>query len=132
MEWGFDRRFALGALAISIVIALAGVAITILWAEAKAIGWLLLFLAAAIFSAWVSFEIFQWIDRRLVAIVLAVLSTVAVLGALFFIHLRYGRKVTPIAAEIKEHRAAGTTGATAAPTAGILSPSTTLNQMRKG
>jgi len=82
MEWGFDRRFALGGLAISIAIAIAGLGVTILWPDKKELGWALLWAAAVIFFAWVAFEIFQWRGLRWTAFLLSAITACVVFGGL--------------------------------------------------
>jgi hypothetical protein len=91
MEWGFDRRFAVGALAVSLFIAIAGIGITILWPDKKGIGWALLILAPAIFWVWTVFEILQWVDKPKSRVVISLLSACVIFGVLFFIYFRYGQ-----------------------------------------
>jgi hypothetical protein len=91
MEWGFDRRFAAGALAMSLVIALAGIGVPILWPEEKILGWTLLWVAAVIFVSWLVFETFQWCGLTLKMLSFSLLAGCLVFGSLTYLQLRSAR-----------------------------------------
>lgn len=85
MEWGFDRRFAMAALTVGVVIGLAGIGITILWPDKKILGWSLLWTAGVIFVGWLLFEIFQWFASPLKRAGFSLLAACVVLGLLLYL-----------------------------------------------
>lgn len=94
MGWGFDRRLAVGGLAVAVVIALAGIGVTILWPEEKTLGWSLILAAALILCAWLCFETVQWFGRSGKALAVSIFLSVVVLGGLYIAHWRWGQTVT--------------------------------------
>jgi hypothetical protein len=86
MEWGFDRR----GLLVSLVIAVAGIGITILWPDKKELGWAMLAIAALIFCGWLVFETILWLGRTKAAFLVSALAFTLVFGGLYFIYQRYG------------------------------------------
>jgi hypothetical protein len=95
MEWGFDRRFALGGLAVSAAIAIAGLGVTILWPEKKELGWALLWFAAIVFFAWICFEIFQWVGRNWKSFLLSGIAACVVFGGLATLQWKANMKNEP-------------------------------------
>lgn len=85
MPLGIDRRLTIAGLLVGVAVALIGVGVTILWPEAKGLGWGLLFLGAAILFLWLVFEIKQWIGSPIPSMVAAILVGCVIGGCLGFL-----------------------------------------------
>lgn len=92
-RWGFDRRITVGGIALTVILALAGIATPILWPEAKGLGWFLLFVAGIILCAWLSFEAVQLLGRNWRAYSAVLLVWVLVIGGEFLLYRKWGRTV---------------------------------------
>lgn len=92
MEWGFDRRLAVGGLAVSLVIALAGIGVTILWPDQKVLGWGLLWIAAGIFFLWICFEIIQSVGRNRKALLFVAFAACVLFGGMTYLSWRLSGK----------------------------------------
>jgi ABC-type multidrug transport system fused ATPase/permease subunit len=67
---------------VSVVIAIAGLGVTILWPDQKFLGWGLLWIAAIIFFAWTLFEVVQWVGWTWKAVLLSLGAATLIFGAL--------------------------------------------------
>jgi hypothetical protein len=85
MPLGIDRRLTVAGLLVGVAVALIGVGVTILWPEAKGLGWCLLFLGSAILFLWLVFEIKQWMGDTVPSMVIAILVGCVIGGSLGFL-----------------------------------------------
>ena len=95
MEIGFDRRLGLGGLVVGVI----GVGITILWPDAKWLGWLFLLAAGIILCIWSALEAVQLLGRSQFALAVSLVSSLIIMGVLYFAHRKWGHGAKEVAAE---------------------------------
>jgi hypothetical protein len=82
------------------VLALLGIGITILWPEAKVLGWIFIFLAGSALCLWLFLEFVQLFGKTRKAYIIASVLSCLVIGGLIVAHWKWGRD-TKIATESK-------------------------------